>query len=69
MKKVTVFAFLLTMALGASAQSALSVGPTAHGKNVGGTALPGPTATNSTVSVPPIANPGPVAVRGAGKKK
>jgi len=68
MKKVSVFAFLLTMALAASAQSALNVGPTAHGKKVGGTALPGPTAANSTVNVPPIANPGPVAVRG-GKKK
>ena len=66
MKKVTAFAFLLTMAIGASAQSALSVGPTAHGRVVGGTAIPGPKATNSTVNVPPVAVPGPVAVH---KKK
>lgn len=64
MKKVTVFAFLLTLAIGANAQS---VGPTAHGKKVGGSALPGPTATNSTVNVPPVAV-SPVAVHG-GKKK
>ena len=67
MKKVTVFAFLLTLATFASAQSALNVGPTAHGKKVGGSALPGPTATNSTVAVPPVAV-SPVAVHG-GKKK
>jgi len=66
MKKVTMFAFLLTLAIGASAQSVLTVGPTAHGKKVGGSALPGPTATNSTVNVPPVAV-SPVAVRG--KKK
>jgi hypothetical protein len=67
MKKVTVFAFLLALATGASAQSALTVGPNAHGKNVGGTALPGSTATNSTVNVPPVAKVGPNAVNG--KKK
>jgi len=33
---------------------------------VGGTAIPGPKATNSTVNVPPVAVPGPVAVH---KKK
>ena len=73
MKKVTVFAFLLALAVGASAQSATTVRPNAttrpnaHGSGVGATARPGPTATNSTVNVPPIAHVGPNAV--GGKRK
>jgi hypothetical protein len=55
MKKVTVFAFLLALAVSASAQSAVTVRPNAHGKGVGRTAIPGPTATNSTVNVPATA--------------
>jgi len=66
MKKLTLFASLLALAIGASAQSAITVGPTAHGRHVGGTAIPGPTATNSTVNVPPVAV-SPNAVHG--KKK
>jgi len=67
MKKISVFVFLLVLAIGASAQVGLSVSPTAHGKKVGGTAVPGATATNSTVNVPPVATTSPVAVHG--KKK
>jgi hypothetical protein len=52
MKKVTTLGFMLALAIGASAQSAINVGPSAVGKK----------ATNSTISVPPVANPGPVAV-------
>ncbi len=66
MKKVTMSAFLLALAIGASAQSAITVRPNAHSKGVGSTAIPGPTATNSTVNVPPVAA-APNAVNG--KKK
>jgi hypothetical protein len=52
MKKVTTLGFVLALAIGASAQSAIHVGPTAIGKK----------ATNSTINVPPVATPGPVAV-------
>ncbi len=65
MKKVTTFAFLLALAIGASAQSAITVRPDAH--SVGPTARVSKNATNSTVQVPPVAKPGPVAV--PGKKK
>ncbi|HKD59052.1 MAG TPA: hypothetical protein VKB47_01260 [Terracidiphilus sp.] len=68
MKKATVLGFLLAVAIGASAQSATKVLPNAHGKGVGPVAIPGPTATNSTVNVPPIAKVPPVAV-GGGKRK
>ncbi|MGC2110790.1 MAG: hypothetical protein WA655_14815 [Candidatus Korobacteraceae bacterium] len=62
MKKVTLLAFLLALGIGASAQSAITVGPSARGKV-------GPTArSNSTVNVPPVAKVPPVAVQG-GKKK
>jgi hypothetical protein len=57
MKKATVLGFLLAVAIGASAQSV----PNAHGK--GPVAIPHPTTTNSTVSVPPTANIPPIAVR------
>jgi hypothetical protein len=52
MKKLTTLGFVLALAIGASAQSAVHVGPTAIGKK----------ATNSTINVPPVAAPGPVAV-------
>jgi len=52
MKKITVFAFLLALAMGASAQTA--------GRRP--SARPGPTATNSTINVPPVAKVPPVAV-------
>ena len=52
MKKVMTLGFMLALAIGASAQSAIHVGPSAIRKN----------ATNSTVSRPPVAVPGPVAV-------
>lgn len=52
MKKATTLGFVLALAIGASAQSAIHVGPSAISKK----------ATNSTVSVPPVAVPGPVAV-------
>ena len=50
MKKATTLGFVLALAIGASAQSAIHVGPSAIGKK----------ATNSTVNVPPVAVPGPV---------
>jgi len=59
MKKVTVFAFLLALAIGASAQSVIHVGPTAR---------PSASATNATVNVPPVATVPPVAVHGKKKK-
>ena len=59
MKKVTVFASLLALAIGASAQSAIHVGPSAR---------PSKNATNATINVPPVATVPPVAVKG-GKKK
>jgi hypothetical protein len=52
MKKATTLGFVLALAIGASAQSAIHVGPTAIGKK----------AANSTINVPPVATPGPVAV-------
>ena len=58
MNKLTVFAFLLALAIGASAQSVIHVRPSAR---------PSATATNSTVNVPPVAKVPPVAV--TGKKK
>ena len=63
MKKAMTLGFLLALAVGASAQSAIHIGPTAH---VGPTAI-NRKAANSTVNVPPVAKPGPVAV--PGKKK
>jgi len=68
MKKITVFAFLLALAIGASAQSVLTVGPRAH-NGVGPSAIPGPSARNATVNVPPNAKVPPVAVKGKGGKK
>ena len=59
MKKITAFAFLLALATGAVAQSASTVRPTVR---------PGPTATNSTVNVPPVAKVPPVAVTGKHRK-
>ncbi len=56
MKKVMTLGFLLALAIGASAQSAVRIGPTAIGKTA-----------NSTVNVPPVAKPGPVAVPHKGK--
>jgi hypothetical protein len=53
MKKAMTLGFVLALALGASAQSATKVGPTA---------VPSKNATNSTVNVPPVAKPSPVAV-------
>jgi hypothetical protein len=52
MKKVVTLGFVLALAIGASAQSAIHVGPTAIGKK----------AANSTINVPPVAKPSPVAV-------
>ena len=52
MKKVTTLGFVLVLAIGASAQSAIHIGPTAFGKKV----------ANPTINVPPVAKPGPVAV-------
>ncbi len=66
MKKVTAFAFLLALAIGASAQSAITVRPNAH-TGVGRTAIPGATATNSTVNVPPVAKVPPNAANGQKK--
>jgi len=63
MKKAMTLGFLLALAIGASAQSAVHIGPTAH---VGPTAVD-KKAANSTITVPPVAKPGPVAV--PGKKK
>jgi len=60
MKKAMTLGFVLALALGAGAQSITTVRPDAHGKV-------SPNATNTTVNVPPVAKPGPVAVRG-GKK-
>lgn len=65
MKKVATLGFLLALAVGASAQSATRIGPAAH---VGPTAI-GRKAANSTINVPPVAKPGPVAVPGRTKKK
>lgn len=67
MKKVTTLAVLLTLAIGASAQSSIKVFPNAHGKGVGPVTRPSANATNSTVNVPPVAKVPPVAVKG--KKK
>ena len=58
MKKAMTLGFVLALALGASAQSAITVGPRA----VGPTAVPSKKAANSTINVPPVAKPGPVAV-------
>jgi hypothetical protein len=66
MKKTTVLGFLLTLAISASAQS-VGTRPTALGRGVPPNAHPGPTATNSTVHVPPVAKVPPVSVHG--KKK
>jgi hypothetical protein len=52
MKKVMTLGFMLALAIGASAQSAIHVGPSAIGNK----------AANSTINVPPVAKPGPVAV-------
>ena len=57
MKKVMTLGFLLALAIGASAQSAVRIGPSAIGKK----------SANSTVNVPPVAKPGPVAVPHKGK--
>lgn len=67
MKKVTVFAFLAALALGTAAQAS-SVGPDARNNNVGPTAHPRPIATNSTINVPPVAKPSPVAVPGKNRR-
>jgi len=52
MKKVMTLGFVLALAIGASAQSAIHVGPSAIGKKN----------ANSTINVPPVTTPGPVAV-------
>ena len=63
MKKAMTLGFVLALALGASAQSAIKVGPHAVGPHaVGPTAVPSKKAANSTINVPPVAKPGPVAV-------
>jgi len=65
MKKAMTLGFVLALALGASAQSAIKVRPNAH---VGPVAI-NRKAANSTINVPPVAKPGPVAVPGKTKKK
>jgi len=60
MKKATLLSFLLAVAIGASAQSAITVPPNAHGSGVGPVAQRGPRATNATV--PPVAKVPPNAV-------
>ena len=60
MKKVTVFAFVLALAVGAGAQS-ITKFPRPN-------ALPRPTVSNSTVNVPPVAKPRPTAVDHSKKK-
>jgi len=59
MKKVTTLVFMLALAIGAGAQTFNTV------------ALASDTATvsGSSVHVPPVAKPGPVAVPGKNKKK
>ena len=66
MKKAMTLGFVLALALGASAQSAVKVGPRAH---VGPTALPSRQASNATINVPPIAKVGPGAVPHAPRAK
>jgi hypothetical protein len=67
MKKAMTLGFLLALAVGASAQSAIKVGPRAVGPRAVGPTAISKKAANSTINVPPIAKPGPVAV--PGKKK
>ena len=63
MKKAMTLGFVMALALSAAAQSAIKVGPHAVGpRAVGPTALPSKTAASSTINVPPVAKPGPVAV-------
>ena len=57
MKKVMTLAFLLALAIGANAQSITTQ------------ASDSATVPGSTVHVPPVAKPGPVAVPGGTKKK
>jgi hypothetical protein len=64
MKKVVTLVFMFALAIGASAQSRTR--PTANG-HFPPNAHPGPTATNSTVHVPPVAKVPPVANRGGRK--
>ena len=67
MKKATTLGFVLALALVANAQTAVKPRPNAH---VGPTAVPTQKTANSTVNVPPVAKPGPVAVphtRGAAR--
>jgi hypothetical protein len=63
MKKLTTVVFLLALAIGAGAETR----PNANGHGVPPNAHPGPTATNSTVNVPPVAKVPPSANRGGRK--
>ena len=65
MKKLITLVFLFALAIGASADSRTR--PNANGHGVPPNAHPGPTATNSTVNVPPVAKVPPAANRGGRK--